>query len=126
MNNLSSFSWKVIGGTLWTVIGTGLEVAAVSVPAEGVPPAVGVPMLPAVAMAEDGPTIAIVAFVVLLDAMLSGAVGGIAAAVAVGGVAVAVAVVARFTARALGALVVLEDLLIVMLFKIFSYLRFIK
>jgi hypothetical protein len=124
MNNLSSFSWKVIGGTLWTVIGTGLEVAAVSVPAEGVPPAVGVPMLPAVAMAEDGPTIAIVAFVVLLDAALSGAVGGIAAAVAVGGVAVAV--VARFTARALGALVVLEDLLIVMLFKIFSYLRFIK
>ena len=110
---------------MWTVIGTGLEVAAVSVPAEGVPPAVGVPMLPAVAMAEDGPTIAIVAFVVLLDAALSGAVGGIAAAVAVGGVAVAV--VARFTApRALGALVVLEDLLIVMLFKIFSYLRFIK
>ena len=103
-----------------TVIGAVLDVEGAAVTAEGVPPfppAVEVAMLPAVAMVEDGSALAIVAFVVLDAAvLLSGAVEGVAAAVAVGGVAVAVdgvaVAVAAFATRALRALVALDDFLI--------------
>ena len=70
---------------MWTVIGAVLDVDAAAFTAEGVPPfppAVEVPMTPAVAMVEDGPARAIVAFVVLdADVLLSGAVEGVALAV---------------------------------------------
>ena len=75
----------MIAGTLCTVIGAVLDVEGVAVTAKGVPPfppAVEVAMLPAVAMVEDGPALAIVAFVVLdADVLLSGAVEGVALAV---------------------------------------------
>ena len=88
MKSFSPFSWNVICGTLWTVIGAWLEVDAIAVTAEGVPPlppAVEVPMLPAVAMAEDGPALAIVAFVVLavlVEVLLIGAFNAVELAVA--------------------------------------------
>ena len=84
---------------MWTVIGAVLDVDAAAFTAEGVPPfppAVEVPMLPAVAMAEDGPALAIVAFVVLdADVLLSGAVEGVA--LAVEAVLVVVAALRAFT-----------------------------
>ena len=70
---------------MWTgVIGAVLDVDAAAFTAEGVPPfppAVELPMLPAVALDEDWLALAIVAFVLDADVLLSIAVEGVALAV---------------------------------------------